>query len=100
MPSEARGDGARAEDIVIVGVARTPFPRCGGALAGRSIPELGGRAIRAALGRAGVAPEDVDEVALGVNLPGSDRSLARQALLDAGIPADRVAYTVDRACCP
>src|SRR6185503_4665208 len=39
------------------------------------------------------------EVATGVNLPGGDRSIARQLLIEAGIPTERVAYTVDRACC-
>jgi acetyl-CoA C-acetyltransferase len=94
VPSDPRPD-----DVVIVGVARTPFARFGGSLASRSIPSLASDAVRAALGRAGISPDDVHELALGVNLPGSDRSLARQALLEAGIPADRVAYTVDRACC-
>jgi acetyl-CoA C-acetyltransferase len=95
VPSEALRDS----DIVLVGAARTPFARFGGVLASLSIPELARHAIAAALARAGVEPTDVDELALGVNLPGSDRSLARQALLHAGIPTDRVAYTVDRACC-
>ena len=95
MPSEPLRDS----DIVLVGAARTPFARFGGVLAPLSIPELARHAITAALGRSGVQPTDVDELALGVNLPGSDRSLARQALLHAGIPTDRVAYTVDRACC-
>ena len=94
MPSERRGD-----DLVLVGAARTPFTRFGGALAHLTIPELARHAIHGALERAGARPDDVDELALGVNLPGSDRSLARQALLQAGIPADRIAYTVDRACC-
>jgi acetyl-CoA C-acetyltransferase len=94
VPSDLRPD-----DVVIVGVARTPFAKFAGALAHRSIPSLADDAIRAALRRAGVEPAEVDELALGVNLPGSDRSLARQALLEAGIPAERVAYTVDRACC-
>jgi acetyl-CoA C-acetyltransferase len=95
VPSEARRDS----DIVLVGAARTPFARFGGALAALSIPDLASRAIVEALARSGVEPTEVDEVALGVNLPGSDRSLARQALLRAGIPTDSVAYTVDRACC-
>jgi acetyl-CoA C-acetyltransferase len=46
-----------------------------------------------------VDPADVEEVATGVNLPGADRSIARQVLIEAGIPPARVAYTVDRACC-
>ncbi len=53
----------------------------------------------AALGRAGVAPDLVDQLVFGVNFPGSDRSIARQILLRSDIPVDRNAYTVDRACC-
>ena len=86
-------------DVVIVGVARTPFGKFGGALRSASLPELGSHAARAALDRAGVPAADVDELALGVNFPGSDRSIARQVALRAGIPEDRNAYTVDRACC-
>ncbi len=95
MPSEPRRD----TDVVLVAAARTPFTRFGGSLAGLTVPTLARHAIVAALERAAVAPAAVDELVLGVNLPGSDRSLARQALLHAGIPADSVAYTVDRACC-
>jgi acetyl-CoA C-acetyltransferase len=87
------------EQIVIAGAARTPFGKFGGALRSLSLPELGSHAARAALQRAGVAADDVDELALGVNFPGSDRSIARQTALRAGIPDDRNAYTVDRACC-
>ncbi|MEY2524296.1 MAG: acetyl-CoA C-acetyltransferase [Ilumatobacteraceae bacterium] len=64
-----------------------------------SIPDLGAIAAIAAMQRAGVAPEDIDELAMGVNLPGSDRSIARQTALRAGIPDTVTAYTVDRACC-
>jgi acetyl-CoA C-acetyltransferase len=64
-----------------------------------SLPQLAGVAIRAALADAGVDPREVEELVLGVNLPGSDRSIARQALLQSGIPASRNAFTVDRACC-
>jgi len=88
-----------SDDCVITGARRTPFGRFGGALRDLSLPQLGSHAVRAALAEAGLAPGDVDELALGVNLPGSDRSIARQTLLQAGIPDDRVAYTCDRACC-
>lgn len=88
-----------SNDIVIAGAARTPFGAFGGALKDVSLPDLGAFAIRHALQRAQIAPEDVDEVVMGVNLPGSDRSVARQAQLKAGIPEERVSYTVDRACC-
>ncbi len=86
-------------DVAIVGVARTPFGKFGGALRSVSLPELGSHAARAALDRAGLVAADVDELALGVNFPGSDRSIARQVALRAGIPEDRNAYTIDRACC-
>ncbi|MPZ62039.1 MAG: acetyl-CoA C-acyltransferase [Propionibacteriales bacterium] len=88
-----------AEDVVLVSAARTPFGKFGGALRSFSIPDLAGLAGHEVLRRAGVDPGDAEEFALGVNLPGSDRSLARQGLLRAGIPDDRNAYTVDRACC-
>jgi acetyl-CoA C-acetyltransferase len=85
--------------VVIVGAARTPFGKFGGALRSLSLPELGSLAAVAALERAHVDANDVDELALGVNFPGSDRSIARQVALRAGLPEDRNAYTVDRACC-
>lgn len=87
------------QDVVIVGAARTPFGSFGGSLRDYSLPDLGSLAVREALQRSGSTPADVDELALGVNLPGSDRSIARQTALRAGIPSDRNAYTVDRACC-
>src|SRR5665213_1150736 len=85
--------------VFITGYARTPFGKFGGALRALSLPELGALSITSARERAGVEPIRVDEVALGVNFPGGDRSIARQVALRAGIPDDRVSYTVDRACC-
>jgi acetyl-CoA C-acetyltransferase len=87
------------DDIVLIAGARTPFGRFGGALRDFAIPELGSLAVREAIRRAGIEATNVDELALGVNLPGSDRSIARQVSLRAGLPEERVAYTVDRACC-
>lgn len=86
-------------NVIIVEGARTPFGNFGGVLKDVAVPELAALAIRGALERAGVNGEEVDEIALGVNFPGADRSIARQAMLRAGLPEDRVAYTVDRACC-
>ena len=87
------------EEVVVVSAARSPFGKFGGALKDFTIGKLGGLVVAEAIRRAGVAPEDVEEVATGVNLPGADRSLARQVLIEAGVPPTRVAYTVDRACC-
>lgn len=86
-------------DVVLVSSARTPFGGFGGTLRDFTLPELGGPVFAEAIRRAGVDPADVEEVATGVNLPGADRSIARQVLIEAGIPPERVAYTVDRACC-
>ena len=85
--------------VVLVNAARTPFGNFGGVLKDFTVPELGAKALRGALERAGVTGEDVEEIAFGVNFPGADRSITRQAMLQAGLPEERVAYTVDRACC-
>jgi len=87
------------DEVVVVSAVRSPFGKFGGALKDFSLPKLGGPVMAEAIRRAGIAPADVDEVAAGINLPGADRSIARQLLIEAGIPPNRVAYTVDRACC-
>jgi acetyl-CoA C-acetyltransferase len=86
-------------EVVVAGAVRTAFGSYGGTLRDFTLPDLGGRVVAEALLRAGIPPDDVNEVALGVNLPGSDRSIARQAALRAAIPDTIPAYTVDRACC-
>ncbi len=86
-------------DVVVVSAARSPFGKFGGALKDFTHPDLGGLVFAEAVRRADLDPADVDEIAVGVNLPGSDRSIARQVAIKAGIPPEKVAYTVDRACC-
>lgn len=86
-------------EIVVVGAARTPFGRFGGRLRDWRLAPLAAASICAALADAGVEFEAVGELALGVNFPGSDRSVARQAVLHAGLPIDVTSYTIDRACC-
>jgi len=85
--------------IAVLGLARTPFGRFGGALRDVDVRDLGAFAIANAVERAGVDPDAVDEVILGVNFPGSRRSVARQASLRAGLRDSLNAVTVDRACC-
>jgi len=87
------------DDVVIVGAARTPFGTFGGRLRDVPIPQLAATAAAAAVRRATLSPDDVDQFVMGVNLPGADRSIARQAALLTGLPDNRVAITVDRACC-
>jgi acetyl-CoA C-acetyltransferase len=88
-----------SNEVAVVSAVRSPFGKFGGALKDFTLPELGGPVVAEAVRRAGIEPGDVEEVAIGVNLPGSDRSIARQVLIGAGIPTNRVAYTIDRACC-
>ncbi len=86
-------------EVVIAGAARTPVGAFNGTLSGLSAAELGTVAIAAALERAGVSPEDVDEVVMGQVLTASTgMNPARQALLAAGIPDDRTAYLVNQVC--
>ena len=87
------------DEVAVMSAVRSPFGKFGGTLKDFTLPVLGGMVVAEAIRRAGITPEDVQEVATGVNLPGADRSIARQVLIEAGIPTDRVAYTVDRACC-
>jgi len=84
---------------VIVAGARTPIGKLSGGLAGFSGADLGGFAMLAALERAGVAPEDVDQVLMGqVLLAGAGQIPARQAAVKAGIPMTVPACTVDKVC--
>ena len=84
---------------VIVAGARTPIGKMAGALSGFSAMELGGFAIKAAMERAGVKPEDVDYVFMGQVLQaGQGQITARQAAVKAGIPMTVPATTVNKVC--
>src|SRR5690349_5836502 len=84
---------------VIVGSARTPIGKLSGALAGFSAAELGGFAIKAALERAGLTPEQIDYVFMGQVLgAGTGQITARQAAVNAGIPMTVPATTVNKVC--
>ncbi len=86
-------------DVVIVGAARTPIGSFLGALAAVTATELGSVSIRAALERAAVSPEDVDEVFMGCVLPaGLGQAPARQAALGAGLPQSTPCTTVNKVC--
>src|SRR3954463_14102284 len=88
-----------SQEVAVISAVRSPFGKFGGTLKDFTLPQLGGLVFAEAIRRAGIQPDEVEEVATGVNLPGGDRSIARQVLIDAGVPTNRVAYTVDRACC-
>ncbi len=87
------------QDVVIVSGARTPVGRFGGAFKDTPASDLGAVAIRAAVERAGIRPEDVDEVIMGNVLQADETGYtARRAMLKAGLPDHIPAMTVNRAC--
>ncbi|HJO71741.1 MAG TPA: acetyl-CoA C-acyltransferase [Rhodospirillales bacterium] len=89
----------QTDPIVIVGAARTPMGGFQGALSDATAPELGGVAIKAALEGAGVSPEDVDDVIMGLCLfAGVRQAPARQAAHNAGIPWDAGCTTISKMC--
>ena len=89
-----------AEDVMILGGARTAMAEYVGALQGVSAIELGAHAARAALSRSGVRPEWVDHVVMGNALQTSGDAIygARHVGLAAGIPIETPALTVNRLC--
>src|SRR5213080_3781088 len=84
---------------VILGTARTPIGKLGGGLSTLSATKLGGTAIRAALERADVAPEQVEHVIMGQVLQaGQGQIPSRQAQIEAGIPKDVSSETINKVC--
>lgn len=85
--------------VVIVNGARTPMGGFQGALSAVTATELGAISIREAVARAGIAPEDVQEVIMGCVLPaGLKQGPARQAALDAGLPEATGCTTINKLC--
>jgi len=87
------------QQAVIVAATRTAIGKFGGSLAKTPAPELGAVVIRELLRRAGLAPEQVDEVILGqVLAAGSGQNPARQATIKAGLPVAVPAMTINKVC--
>ena len=87
------------DPIVIVSAARTPMAAFQGEFASVTAPQLGAVAIRAAVERAGIKPEQVEEVVFGCVLPaGQGQAPARQAALGAGLPLGVGCTTVNKMC--
>src|SRR6202789_2809052 len=88
-----------ADPVVIVSYARTPMGGFQGALAGASATELGAAAVKAAVERAKVDPERIEQILMGCVLPaGLGQGPARQAALKAGLPKSVEATTVNKMC--
>ena len=86
-------------DIVIASAARTPVGSFNGAFATLPAHELGAIAIKGALDRAGVAPEEVTEVILGqILVAGEGQNPARQASMAAGVPKEVTAWGLNQLC--
>ena len=85
--------------IVIVSAVRTAQGKFAGALKDWKAAELGSEVIKAAVTRAGIKPEDVNEVIMGnVVSAGQGQNVARQAAIGAGIPVEVGAFHVDKVC--
>jgi acetyl-CoA C-acetyltransferase len=90
---------ASMSDVFILSAARTPIGKFGGGLSTTPATQLGAIAIRAAVERAGIAPERIDEVIMGqVIQAGAGQAPARQAALKAGLPDGVSATTINKVC--
>jgi acetyl-CoA C-acetyltransferase len=88
-----------SDPVVIVAAQRTPIGAFQGVLSEATAPELGATAIKAAVARAGIDSGDIDQVLMGCVLPaGLGQAPARQAALNAGIPAGTACTTVNKMC--
>jgi len=87
------------DPVVIVSVSRTPLGGFQGVFRDKSAPELGAVAIEAAVARAGIVKEEIDEVLMGCVLPaGQGQAPARQAALGASLPLSAGCTTVNKMC--
>ena len=90
---------SKKDPIVIVGAARTPMGGFQGVLKDAAAPELGGVAIKAAIERAGLQPDDIDDLIMGLCLfAGVKQAPCRQAAHNAGIPWSAGATTISKMC--
>jgi acetyl-CoA C-acetyltransferase len=86
-------------EVVIASAVRTPLGSFGGTLKGTAARTLGAIAIKEAINRAGIDPATIDEVLYGCVLQGGlGQNVARQASIDAGIPKEVPAMTINKVC--
>lgn len=86
------------KEAVIVSAARTPVGRCRGMFAEVDAAELGALAVKAAVERAGIPPESVEDVIFGNLANDNFANIARVVLLKAGLPISVPGFTIDRQC--
>ena len=86
-------------DVVFAAATRTPIGRFGGSFASLSAVELGTASAKGTLERAGIAPDQVDQAIFGhARQAGCGPNPARQVALQAGLPVERPAFTINQAC--
>ncbi|HET9741778.1 MAG TPA: thiolase family protein [Terriglobales bacterium] len=91
--------GSSLHDVFILSAVRTPIGKFGGALSSLTSADMGVVAAKAALERAGVAPDQVDETIIGnARQAGGGPNVARQISIRSGVPETSPAYTVNQAC--
>jgi acetyl-CoA C-acetyltransferase len=91
--------GVMAESVFILSAVRTPIGKFGGSLASLTAADMGEVAARAAMERAGVSPDQVNETIFGnARQAGGGPNVARQISMRAGVPKEVPAYTVNMAC--
>src|ERR687892_206379 len=94
-----RDRGVPLERTVILGAARTPFGKFGGALSALSAPELGGAAIRDAIDRSGIEDDDIKHSIFGIVVQaGVGQIPSRQANFHAGLPFSLTTETLNQVC--
>ena len=87
------------KDTYVLGMARTPIGSFGGSLSKISAVDLGAHSIKQAIAKAGVRPEDIEEVFMGQVLQaGSGQAPARQAALAAGVSSSTPCTTINKVC--
>ncbi len=97
--SSSRAPGGYASRVAILSAVRTPIGRYGGSLKGRPATELGAIVARAAIERAGLSPDEIQEVVFGHGIQaGAGQNPARQVLRGAGVPDEYGAVTVNMVC--
>ena len=95
----SEGDEKMAQKVVLAGACRTAIGKMGGALSNTPAADLGAIVIKEALNRAGVKPEQVDEVMMGCVIQAAQgQNVARQASIKAGLPIEVPAFTLNVVC--
>mgnify|MGYP001408594639 CR=1 FL=1 len=87
------------KEVVVVGLCRTPVGTFGGALKDVKAIDLGTLVMKESINRAGIKPEQIDEVIFGCVLQGGQgQNVARQSMIHAGIPKETTAFTINKVC--